>query len=217
MAVNVYFVRHGQTYFNLFHKYQGWSDAPLTDKGIADGKRVGKALADLRIDYLFSSDLRRTVKTAELLAANHPTTIKHPTTDPAFREIFFGYFEGENEETASLIIGRCKSFHDLVQTYTVEKTRDMIAAADPFKLAEDNQTFWERVDKGLDRLRALPDNSNVVVVSHGATIRSIVSRYAADKTLANESPVNGSITKLSLTPEQTKIDFYNQLTLPKNL
>ena len=53
MAVNVYFVRHGQTYLNLFHKYQGWSDAPLTEKGIEDGKRVGKALAKIDFDYLF--------------------------------------------------------------------------------------------------------------------------------------------------------------------
>jgi probable phosphoglycerate mutase len=55
LAVNVYFVRHGQTYLNLFHKYQGWSDAPLTEKGIEDGKRVGKALAKIDFDYLFCS------------------------------------------------------------------------------------------------------------------------------------------------------------------
>ena len=71
------------------------------------------------------------------------------------------------------------------------------------------------MDKGLDRLRNLPDGSTAVVVSHGAAIRSIVSRYAKDKTLANDAPVNGSITKLSLTPDQTEIVFYNQLSLPE--
>lgn len=36
MAINVYFVRHGQTYLNLYHRMQGWSDSPLTEKGLAD-------------------------------------------------------------------------------------------------------------------------------------------------------------------------------------
>lgn len=33
MAINVYFVRHGQTYLNLYHRMQGWSDSPLTERG----------------------------------------------------------------------------------------------------------------------------------------------------------------------------------------
>lgn len=32
MTVNIYMVRHGETYFNLLHRFQGWSDAPLTEK-----------------------------------------------------------------------------------------------------------------------------------------------------------------------------------------
>ena len=215
MAVNVYFVRHGQTYLNLFHKYQGWSDAPLTEKGIADGKRAGKALAKIDFDYLFCSDMRRTVKTAELLAASHPTKIVHPEPDPAFREVFFGFFEGEDTAAASMNIGLCRSYDELVSKYSVEKARDITKAADPFHLAENDAEFWQRMDKGLDRLRNLPDGSTAVVVSHGAAIRSIVSRYAKDKNLANDAPVNGSITKLSLTPDQTEIVFYNQLSLPE--
>lgn len=30
----IYVVRHGQTYMNLYTKMQGWSDTPLTQKGI---------------------------------------------------------------------------------------------------------------------------------------------------------------------------------------
>lgn len=33
MAITVYFVRHGQTYLNRYHRVQGWSDAPLTSQG----------------------------------------------------------------------------------------------------------------------------------------------------------------------------------------
>ncbi|MGN1284706.1 MAG: histidine phosphatase family protein, partial [Candidatus Limosilactobacillus intestinavium] len=30
MSTNVYFIRHGETYFNCFARLQGWSDTPLT-------------------------------------------------------------------------------------------------------------------------------------------------------------------------------------------
>ena len=31
--LNLYLVRHGQTYFNIYNKLQGWSNSPLTEKG----------------------------------------------------------------------------------------------------------------------------------------------------------------------------------------
>ena len=45
MAITVYFVRHGQTYLNRYHRVQGWSDAPLTSQGQTDAKRTGKVLS----------------------------------------------------------------------------------------------------------------------------------------------------------------------------
>ncbi|MSE22130.1 histidine phosphatase family protein, partial [Lactobacillus parabuchneri] len=36
MTISLYFVRHGQTYLNKYHRIQGVIDSPLTDKGIAD-------------------------------------------------------------------------------------------------------------------------------------------------------------------------------------
>ena len=63
MAINVYFVRHGQTYLNLYNRMQGWADGPLTPKGEEDAKRVGRALAAIQFDYVFCSDLARTVST----------------------------------------------------------------------------------------------------------------------------------------------------------
>ena len=61
MAITVYFVRHGQTYLNRYHRVQGWSDAPLTSQGQTDAKRTGKVLNGVGFDYLFSSDLARTM------------------------------------------------------------------------------------------------------------------------------------------------------------
>lgn len=35
-------VRHGQSQANLDNRFTGWSDVPLTAKGIAQGKEVGR-------------------------------------------------------------------------------------------------------------------------------------------------------------------------------
>lgn len=91
MAITVYFVRHGETYFNRFARLQGWSDTPLTEKGEMDAKKIGQVLADLRIDYLFSSDLKRAVDTARLLIADHPTaTVKEPIQKSSSARYFMG-------------------------------------------------------------------------------------------------------------------------------
>lgn len=215
MGVNVYLVRHGQTYFNLYRRVQGWSDTPLTEKGRADSARAGKALAEIRFDRVLASDLGRTLETARILLANHPGTIKEPTPDAAFREEFFGYFEGLNNDMSALTVSQeYHSFEDLVAHYGVEATRQRIAQADPFHQAETTEAFWERLTPGLDRLRDLPDESNVLVVSHGMTIRSIGNRFGNHTTDAAQ-PQNGAIAKLILTADTTRVDFYNQLQLPK--
>ena len=46
-TVNYYFVRHGQTLFNRYRHLQGWSDSPLTEKGVHDAQHAGDFLAEV--------------------------------------------------------------------------------------------------------------------------------------------------------------------------
>lgn len=220
MAVTVYFVRHGQTYLNLYNRMQGWSDAPLTAKGIGDGKQAGLRLKNVHFDYIFSSDLKRAVDTAKLLLASHPQTkFTEPVQDPDFREIFFGVFEGLNGDAVTNTVGRphgnYRTYSEMVTAMGADKVKDLVHDADPFHHAENAKMFWHRMDRGLNRLRNLPDGSVAVVVSHGAAIRSIASRFADSSIPVNESAKNGGITKLTLTKESTRVDFYNQVKIPE--
>lgn len=220
MANTVYLVRHGQTYLNLYHRMQGWSDAPLTKLGKQNAADAGVALANLHFDYLFSSDLKRAVDTANIILQHHPQTqIKEPTTDPAFREEFFGFFEGVDDTESAIVVGTSReydNFRKMIKKYGLPKVQDMIAQSDPFKDAEDSKRFWQRMNPGLDRLRALPDGSVSVVVSHGMAISAIVDRFGNPGDDYSSAPLNGSITKLTLTDQTTHVDFYNQLHIPDN-
>lgn len=215
MSINVYFVRHGQTYLNLYDRIQGWSDAPLTKQGRADADRVAQQLASIHFDAAYSSDLSRTVITARTILAANVSPLTEPIQEPAFREEFFGFYEGAIGPDTWALIGAkdgITRFEQFVAKYTLEGTRDLIAAHDPFHDAEDDHAFWHRFGHGLDLLRDYPDGSTILVVSHGTAIRSIISKYAP--TIAPVAPLNGSITKLQLTPVSTHVEFYNELTLP---
>ncbi|MCZ3392808.1 histidine phosphatase family protein, partial [Enterococcus faecium] len=97
-TVNYYFVRHGQTLFNRYRHLQGWSDSPLTEKGVADAKHAGDLLTDVNFANIYCSDTTRAIKTARYINAQnqHPKNEKEIEMISAFREQFFGYFEGAN-------------------------------------------------------------------------------------------------------------------------
>lgn len=219
MAITVYFVRHGQTYLNQYNRIQGWSDAPLTAQGVEDAKRAGQTLNQINFDAAFSSDSSRAIITAQTILASNPTKLTDPIIEPAFREEFFGYFEGADGPHTWDFLGRplgMNDFEAMIAGLSIEKVRDMLHDADPYGDAEDNEAFWKRFDHGFDVLRQKPDNTTILVVSHGTAIRSIVSRFAPEMN-PTSSPKNGSITKLTLTKDQTKVDFFNKLTLPTNM
>ena len=92
MKKNLYLLRHGQTLFNSKHLISGWSDSPLTEKGIEQAKRAGLFFQNkgVHFDHLYCSDLHRAVTTSKLVAPNLAPEIKQP-----LREWFFGYYEAE--------------------------------------------------------------------------------------------------------------------------
>lgn len=86
-GVTFYFVRHGETYLNRLGRFQGWADAPLTPEGLEIVHQSGRGLADVKFDAVYTSDLGRTIKTAQiLLEENHHSQDLTITPMPEFRE-----------------------------------------------------------------------------------------------------------------------------------
>ncbi|MFX3699429.1 phosphoglycerate mutase family protein, partial [Streptococcus suis] len=42
MVKTIYLMRHGETLFNTQKRVQGWSDSPLTERGIVQAQAVGQ-------------------------------------------------------------------------------------------------------------------------------------------------------------------------------
>lgn len=215
-TITAYFVRHGQTMLNRYNKVQGWIDSPLTDKGINDAISAGKRLADVKFSAGFSSDSGRAIETLRLVLKQNPDNIHLISYQfPELREQCHGYFEGNDLSQMWQFVGeqvQTTTESGIMSHFGLEKARDLIHKADLYGDAEDNQMFWTRLDRGFDKLiENSNDGDNIVVVSHGNTIRSIISRYAPQ--LDTGIPTrNGSISKLILSDDKKpEILYYDKL------
>ena len=65
--LNLYIVRHGETILNRYRKLQGWSDSPLTEEGKVIAMEAGKKLAHVPFHRVYTSDLSRTIETANIM------------------------------------------------------------------------------------------------------------------------------------------------------
>ncbi|MGM9892024.1 histidine phosphatase family protein [Limosilactobacillus sp.] len=217
MATTVYFIRHGETYFNLFARLQGWSDTPLTAKGVQDAVKIADVLKPLKIDYFYSSDLKRAVDTAQVIIDRLALkNIRRPIQNACFREAFYGSFEGHSNEEGAIWAGylgdaRCRRIGDLVTNFGVRKAHDLLRQADPAHLAEGSKQLDQRVTVMLDLLSALPDESTVVVASHGSIIQYLATVLGKNKQY--ENPANGALMKLIIDGGQARVAAYNQFSL----
>ena len=84
-------LRHGATDWNRQGLFQGRTDNPLNDDGIAQAHAAAEKLQGLALEHVVSSPLLRAVQTAEIIAA---IASKAVTLDHGLIELDFGSFEG---------------------------------------------------------------------------------------------------------------------------
>jgi probable phosphoglycerate mutase len=68
--------RHGETKWNVEEVFRGRTDVELNQTGIKQAELLAKYLSKHKIDAIYSSPLKRAVKTAEIIAGYHELKIK---------------------------------------------------------------------------------------------------------------------------------------------
>ena len=92
--MKLYFVRHGRTIWNLEGRFQGaGGDSPLLPESIDTLKVLGQYLSNIPFDEIYSSDLPRAVKSAEIIQSQLQTQCPLETI-PDLREWHLGKLEG---------------------------------------------------------------------------------------------------------------------------
>lgn len=89
--MRLYIMRHGETEWNVRRLYQGHSDIPLNENGVALAEITGRGLRDIPFDLAFTSPLRRARQTAEIVLRGRDVPLAE---EPKLIEIAFGVYEG---------------------------------------------------------------------------------------------------------------------------
>ena len=87
----LYLVRHGETIDNVNQIMQGQTQGQLTDNGILQAKEVRDLMAMEEITAIISSDLKRSIDTARIIAEPHHLEV---IQTPLIRERDWGSFTG---------------------------------------------------------------------------------------------------------------------------
>ena len=214
-GVSFYFVRHGETYFNFYDRMQGWSNAPLTPKGIENVHRSGRGLADVKFDAVYTSDLQRTIDTALiLLEENQFNEGLKIVPMKEFREVFFGSFEGQiAKDVWPQLIKSTSIKYDLPQgsEAEIQYILNTIKELDPYHHAENYVEFWQRVESGLLQLlnKHAGTNQTILVVCHGMTIRNLLNGLIAD--FNKKEPLdNASVSIVEYRDGQFRLKAYGR-------
>lgn len=155
----LYLIRHGESEWNHQKKVQGQQDTLLTEKGKLQAKKTAIRLLNENIDVIYSSDLKRAKKTAEIIGNVLNLNI---TPLKCLREIYFGSWEGQSFE---LLNSKYEKEHKLwlMEPHKFNKEG-----------AENLHQLQERAMLGINKILNVDIGKNILIVSHGATLKTII-------------------------------------------
>ncbi len=144
-----YYVRHGQTLFNLQRRLQGMCDSPLTEKGLQDAHRAELALRGIPFDRAFCSSSERCVDTAAIILERHNVKA---TSMKGLKEVDFGRLDGS-------------LFLEIREEFERRKALDDFGDVG----GETGEDIRRRIRQTFDEIagRSFP-GEKVLVVSHGS-------------------------------------------------
>ncbi|WP_139265523.1 MULTISPECIES: histidine phosphatase family protein [unclassified Bacillus (in: firmicutes)] len=213
--VTLYITRHGKTILNTNERVQGWADSPLVEKGIEVAKGLGNGLQDILFVDAYSSDSGRAIETANLVLKYSGQSNLKLEQRKDLRELNFGIYEGEKIENmweAIKNLAGVKSATELMK-FSIKEITNFIVEADSTKQAENWEVFSTRIKKEIDKISedtAKNGGGNVLIVSHGLMITSLVEMLDSSKTKMGVE--NASVTKILYQDGTYKIESVGDMS-----
>lgn len=165
--MNIYVTRHGETDWNTMWKLQGRSDTELNKKGKEQAvlTHQGFLEAGIQFDRVYSSPLKRACQTAVLMTGKSEDEI---IKDERLIEFCFGLAEGKTPDER-------KSIPELADFHYFFDNPELYEAKDDAESFESSLArtadFWEKEIKPLENNT---DIKNILVVTHGGTMQSLL-------------------------------------------
>ncbi len=157
-----YLVRHGETDWNVKKIIQGHSDNPLNQTGEKQAKELAKKLKNVHFDTVFSSDLLRAKRTAEIIAQEKKLAVK---TNQFLRERAFGKLEGK---PSLWLIAWRKAIKKGIDMLT-DQEKKVLIKEDPE--IESDEALMSRFLTFIREIAVAYAGKKVLLVSHGGVMR----------------------------------------------
>lgn len=164
--MKIYIMRHGETHYNSKGLIQGSADIELTDYGLelAEKTRDGFASEKIKFDKIFTSPLKRAVKTAEIINEKQKAEL---LLDDRIREMHFGDYEGQHLDTMADT--------DINMRYCFTIPSKYVPTGD----GETFEQVYQRMQDFFEKeIFPLEGKCNcVLIVCHGALIRTVLTHF----------------------------------------
>lgn len=209
--LTLYFLRHGQTQFNVYRRLQGWSNSQLTEKGIAVAESAGREFAHVPFEAVYSSDLTRALETGRIFLAQRPGLVQPIAERKSLREVGFGYYEGlEGPKVWGLAERRAREVYGYTDKEAITEgvKLDMLKELDPSKLAESYEDFTERLLSGMAEVVSHHEEGNLLIVSHSSAIKALFNLLDSDYKTELD-PENGSMSAMTYENGRYRVIAYN--------
>jgi 2,3-bisphosphoglycerate-dependent phosphoglycerate mutase len=159
-------VRHGQSEWNLKNLFTGWRDVDLTEQGVQEAQKAGRALKaqGINFDLAFTSALKRAQRTLDIILDEMGQTKIPVIRNQALNERDYGDLSGLNKDDARKKWGE-EQVHIWRRSFDIappggESLRDTAARVLPYYIQE----ILPRVMRG----------ERVLVAAHGNSLRALV-------------------------------------------
>ncbi len=180
----LYLIRHTQAEGNRYRMMQGHWDGDVTPLGFEQIRALSARFQDIPVDAVYSSDLTRAVLTAEGIARPKNLPV---LTDKRLRELDLGSWESQFfGNIGYLYPAETEAFLNNPEKWSVPGSETMEDVA-------------SRAYAAISEIAFSHDGKTVAIVSHGITIRCLLSRILGLRLSGEELlPIfkNTSVTKL---------------------
>lgn len=196
--MEIVFIRHGQTDLNKNNKVQGSRlDLPLNAAGRAGAIKSAAHFDPTEFRACFVSPLKRAKQTAQIFTKNTLPL----QGDARLKEMDYGSWDGQ--EVSALKQKYPDGFDawgNIVDAYA--------------KHATGGESFADLEARTMDFvafLRQKYDQDKVLVVSHGATLRTLTAALLHSSPLAFQQMHNCGLTKFSIQNGEARLVYYDHV------
>lgn len=182
----IYLMRHGETEWNKLTKLQGHEDIELNETGRKQATVVACYYDSINVDVIYTSPLKRAKETGGIIGRLQG--VKHIFEENDLIERDYGVLSG-------------LTLKERKERYPNGHHPDV----------ESNEMVQERMMTALTKIANLNHGKNIIVVSHGSAINSVLAYLTEGKIGTRKTKLHTCcINLLNYENDAFHIEYYNK-------